>query len=374
MLRAEPATRPEPGRAEWGPSAPDPGPIVEVRGLSKRFPVRRSWKETVLHPRSTEYQEALVDVDLHVRRGEFFGLLGRNGAGKTTLFKILATLVLADEGEARVRGLDVARAPEAVRRTLVPVLPYERSLYWRLTARENLRLYAALHGYRGRDREARVDRTLETVGLQDTGTKQVGLFSSGMRHRLMVARALLSDPEVLLLDEPTRSLDPVSARDLRRFLRHEINERQGCTVLLATHNADEVRELCHRVGILEEGSLVLAGDTDELLHAVGEHSYRIVSRAPIRGLLPELRARGLITRVTDGRELAEGWHESLVEIPGGRPACAALLRTLLDRKVEVASLEPRDVPLAELIETVVSAAGRQEDGSRRKGRPGEEPR
>jgi ABC-type multidrug transport system ATPase subunit len=145
MLRAEPATRPEPGRAEWGPSAPDPGPIVEVRGLSKRFPVRRSWKETVLHPRSTEFQEALVDVDLHVRRGEFFGLLGRNGAGKTTLFKILATLVLADEGEARVRGLDVAREPDAVRRTLVPVLPYERSLYWRLTARENLRLYAALH-------------------------------------------------------------------------------------------------------------------------------------------------------------------------------------------------------------------------------------
>ncbi len=331
----------------------DAGGLVEVKAVSKRFPVRRSWKETVLHPRSTSYQEALHDVSISVRKGEFFGLLGKNGAGKTTLFKILATLVLPDSGTARVDGIDVAEDPMAVRRRLVPVIPYERSLYWRLNAEENLKLYASLQGFSGVEARKRVDHVLDVVDLGDTGTKQVGLFSSGMKQRLLVARALLSDPAVLLLDEPTRSLDPVSARNLRVFLRDRINREQGCTILLATHDAEEVRELCPRVGILENGRLVVNGRTDDLFEAVADNRYRLVARGRVKAALRQLGSVAYLE--VDGLPEArdgEGWEHVRLHIPGGRAAAARFVRELTGLGIEVALLSPREVPLAEFIETL----------------------
>ena len=343
--------------------------VVEVEGISKRFPVRRSWKDTILHPRSTTYQEALHDVSLSVARGEFFGVLGKNGAGKTTLFKILATLVLPDSGQARVDGIDVTQDPMGIRRRLVPVIPYERSLYWRLNAEENLRLYASLQGFTGRRVKERVHHVLEVVDLQNTGTKQVGLFSSGMKQRLLVARALLSDPVVLLLDEPTRSLDPVSARNLRHFLRDRINQEQGCTILLATHDAEEVRELCPRVGILEEGRLVVEGRTDDLFDAVADHRYRLVARG---SLAPALRQQEVLGHVTvDGEPEvldADGWTQVRLHIPGGRAAQARVVRLLSDSGIEVALLAPRDVPLAEVIQAVSKRAPAQDGAAQIKER------
>ena len=156
---------------------------------------------------------------------------------------------------------------------------------------------------------------------------------------------------------PTRSLDPVTARDLRAFLREEINEAQGCTVLLATHDADEVRELCHRVGILDEGRLLLSGPTDELLHAVGEHSYRIVGSRGLREALETLRSRGLVLGQDRCHRLDDTWWETTVEIPGGREAAARVLRQLLDHDLSLATFAEREVPLAELIETAVRRAG-----------------
>ena len=336
-----------------GGAFPHSGSIVSIQGLTKRFPIRRGWRETILHPRSTRYQDALQAVSLEVGEGEFFGLLGRNGAGKTTLFKILATLVLPDQGSARIQGLDVTEDPDRIRRLLVPVIPYERSLYWRLSARENVRLYAALQGFSRAEGDRRTGQVLERVGLEDVGDKQVGLFSSGMKQRLLLARALLSDPRVLLLDEPTRSLDPMTARNLRRFLREEINERQGCTVLLATHDADEVRELCHRVGILEEGRLLVAGPTQHLLESVGQDSYTLVARGLAESMVQTMASQGLITAPEAPRALESGWKELRLRIPGGREDAGRVLKRLVAEGVQVASLAPRELPLAELIETVV---------------------
>jgi ABC-2 type transport system ATP-binding protein len=345
------------------PAAPEPAEsVVRLEGIRKRFPLRRGWRATLLQPGRGEYQDALRDVDLTVRRGELFGLLGRNGAGKTTLFKILATLVLPDEGTAAVAGHDVVADPAAVRRRLVPVIPYERSLYWRLSARENLALYAALHGFASGEARRRTDRVLEVVGLADTGGKQVGLFSSGMKQRLLIGRALLADPEVLLLDEPTRSLDPVTARDLRAFLKEEVNRGQGCTVLLATHDADEVRELCDRVGILEEGRLLVSGAVDALLRSVGENRYRLVARGDVGQGLRELHERKLIGPRREARPLEDGWLEAQVDIPGGNDAAAAVLAALVRGGLEVAALGRRELPLAELIESVVARARTRADG------------
>ena len=151
---------------------------------------------------------ALDDVSLEIPQGEFLGLLGPNGAGKTTLFKMLATLILPDHGSATVEGYDVVSDPVSVRSVLTPVIADERSLNWRLTARENLDLYAVLYEVPRSERKRRVETVLANVGLEHVGEKMAGAFSSGMRQRLLIARALLARPKVLLLDEPTRSLDP----------------------------------------------------------------------------------------------------------------------------------------------------------------------
>lgn len=334
-------------------------PLIALEGIRKRFPVRRSWRETLFHPRAAAFQEALAGVSLEIRKGEFFGLLGRNGAGKTTLFRILATLVLPDAGSARVSGIDVVGEPHEVRRRVVPVIPSERSLYWRLSARENLRLFAALQGLAPSDATERVERILGVVGLETAKAKQVGQFSSGMKQRLLIARALLGDPDVLLLDEPTRSLDPVTARDLRTFLREEISGRLGCTVMLATHDADEVRELCDRLGILENGRLLVVGSTDDLLHTVGCHRYRLVAATALDAELRTLQSHGVVADPRPARRLGDGWWEVEVDIPGGREAASRVVEELVGGGARVAALTRRELPLAELIETVVARAAQR---------------
>ena len=225
--------------------------IVDVQRLGKSFRTHAGWS-ALLRRGAPAPRPALVDVSFTVREGEIFGLLGPNGAGKTTLFKILATMLSADGGDARIGGHSVRDRAADVRRLLAPVLANERSLYWRLSARENLRLYAVLQGVPAHQLHAEIDRVLAAIGFSEAPETMVGTFSSGMRQRLLIARALLGRPRVLLLDEPTRSLDPISARDFRRFLRESIVRGEGCTVLLATHDADDAWDLCDRVAVLAD--------------------------------------------------------------------------------------------------------------------------
>ena len=331
--------------------------IVRAEGLTKRFPVRRGWGETLRAPFGGRRAVAVDTVTFAVAEGEIFGLLGQNGAGKTTLFKMLATLILADAGHAEVGGHDVANAPEAVRRLLAPVLANERSLYWRLPADENLRLYAALQGLHGAAARAEVARVLAVTGLADTGGKLVGAFSSGMRQRLLIARALLGRPRVLLLDEPTRSLDPISARDFRRFLRETVVRAEGCTVLLATHDADEVWELCDRVAVLERGRLLATDATPVLRDRAGTDRYRLWVRAE-DGAAATARAAGVgVALARRGATVEAGWDEYVGEVPGGAEAAARLLAALAAAEVRVARCERAAPTLADLIERVLATAG-----------------
>ena len=183
---------------------------------------------------------------------------------------------------------------QKVRSVLAPVIADERSLYWRLTAYENLELFAKLQGMRGAAVHARVNDVLDVVGLGDTAEKIVAAFSSGMKQRLLIARALVAQPRVLLLDEPTRSLDPISARGFRAFLREEISGRQGCTVLLATHSADEVLELCTRVAVLDHGRLLATGTTTSLARELGEERYALFTRDANHPALAALVQRGVV--------------------------------------------------------------------------------
>jgi ABC-2 type transport system ATP-binding protein len=193
-------------------------------------------------------------IDLRVEPGEIFGVLGPNGAGKTTTLKMLATLLEPTSGEARVLGIDVRERPREVRARLGAMLSGERSLYWKLTGRENLEYFAALYHVPPRETRARIDRALDEVKLTDRAEDYVERYSTGMRQRLALARALLPDPPLLILDEPTVGLDPQASRDLRDRVRDL--RRQGRTVLLTTHYMDEADQLCERVAIIDHGRIV----------------------------------------------------------------------------------------------------------------------
>jgi ABC-2 type transport system ATP-binding protein len=328
--------------------------IVRINALTKLFPVRRSWRELLRDPFGGSRTTVVQDVSFDVAGGEIFGLLGQNGAGKTTLFKMLSTLILPDGGSATIDGLDVITEAPAVRRVLAPVIANERSLYWRLPARENIRLYATLQGMRGSAARAEVARVLGVTGLSDTGEKMVGEFSSGMRQRLLIARALIAKPRVLLLDEPTRSLDPISARDFRRFLRDVVVREEGCTVLLATHDADEVWELCDRVGVLERGRLLAVDETGVMRHRAGSDRFILWLRVS--------EAAAVIARaLTEGVSLARrgpavegGWDEYECHIAGGTAQAARVLTALAAGHERIARFERVTPSLADLIERVVT--------------------
>jgi ABC-2 type transport system ATP-binding protein len=327
---------------------------VELRGLTKHFARRRSVLE-MLRERGRSPRVTVVDrVSFTVRRGEAFGLLGPNGAGKTTIFKMLATLVVPDEGDATVDGYDLGVEAAAVRRVLCAVPADERSLNWRLSARENLALFAALYRIPRRDAARRVEHVLGVVGLADAGAKLVAAFSSGMRQRLLIARALLGAPRILLLDEPTRSLDPLSAQEFRGFLRRELIDRAGCTIVLATHNAEEAFGFCDRVAVLHQGRLLATGPTGALSGRYGEERYRLVTADASHAAFAALEHRGALAavQVLAG---AEGWSTVECVITGGAPATAQVLRELVERGVRVAGLERVGLSLAELIGRIIAA-------------------
>lgn len=326
---------------------------IRLSGLSKCFSVRRGVRDILRRP---SVRWAVDGVSCEVKTGEFFGILGPNGAGKSTLFRLLSTLIVPDRGSAWLHGLDLVRDARRVRRVVVPVIGDERSLYWRLSASENLRLFAALYGVPPRATRTRIREVLEQVGLDKTQRQLVGTFSSGMRQRLLIGRALLARPMVLLLDEPTRSLDPIAARDFRAFLREEIVRRSGCTVLLATHSAEEALGLCDRVAILDRGSCVASGPAAELVREFGDQRYLAVVRSTGESAWRSLEAGGIIRGVSTHPHENAGWTTLNFELVGtGSPNDAAGVLDVLRCAGAVARFEPRPVSLAELLERVTAS-------------------
>ena len=325
--------------------------VIRVNGVTKQFLSRRTWRE-MLSPRVPRRTTvALRDVSVDVRPGEIVGLLGPNGAGKTTLLKILSTLVLPNAGSAEIAGFDVVREPARARRVLAPVTADERSLDWRLSARENLRFFGVLHGMRGDALAHRVTEVLQGVELTDTGDKLVGAFSSGMRQRLLIARALLSRPRALLLDEPTRSLDPLAARAFREFLRQEVSRRQGCAVLLATHDPDEALDLCDRIAILDKGSLLALGTARELTDRFGEERYRVWLTRWDSVATARLADRGLALRRIPEHD-SDGWV--VVELVLDRAASSAdALSAIVTAGLPVGRFEKVLPTVADLMERVL---------------------
>ena len=228
---------------------------IEVRDLRRVFratigTIRRRTKEVV----------GVDGISFDVREGELFGLLGPNGAGKTTTVKMLTTLLIPTGGSATILGHDIVRDAEDIRPRIGFIFGGERGLYWRLSAKDNLRYFADLYHVDPEVARRRIQELLELVGLAGRENERVEGYSRGMRQRLHVARCLLHDPQVLFLDEPTMGLDPVGARELRQVVKNLV--RQEKTVLLTTHYMFEADALCERVAVINHGRIV-ALDTPE---------------------------------------------------------------------------------------------------------------
>ena len=254
---------------------------VEVRDLVKRYP-----RAPV---------NAVDGISFSVARGEVFGLLGPNGAGKTTTVGVLTTRVRATAGTATVTGVDVARDPMLARGRLA-VVPQRSNLDRSLSIRDNLIFHAAYHGVSSPERRARADRILEEFGLRERAASKPDLISGGQAQRIMIARAIMHEPQVLFLDEPTTGLDPAA----RLFVWDRLREleRRGVTLVLTTHDMHEAAELAHRVAVMDHGKL-LAVDTPEAL---------------VRSL-PGAATLELTTDAPDGRASDDVLH-SLRALPG----------------------------------------------------------
>ncbi len=251
---------------------------ISINHLSKTYPTPLARLKSFLRRNSKPPVEALHDVSLEMREGEIFGLIGPNGAGKTTLTKIIATLVQPTSGTATVRGFDSVRDAEKVRAQVGLATAEERSFYWRLTATQNLLFFARLYGMTERASRRRIEELLSLFDLQESARRRFGELSTGNKQRLAVARALLPNPPVLLLDEPTRSLDPLAAARMRTVISQLVKVEPFVSILLTSHNLSEVEELCARVAIISRGT-IRATDTPKNLRALHKQRERVTITA-----------------------------------------------------------------------------------------------
>ncbi|MFQ5523567.1 MAG: ABC transporter ATP-binding protein [Acidimicrobiia bacterium] len=290
--------------------------LIETRGLTKRYGDR----------------VAVDGIDLSISAGEVFGLLGPNGAGKTTTILMVLGLTEPTSGKVRVGGLDPTRTPLAVKRQ-VGYLPDTVGFYEDMTGRQNLRYTAALNELPRDEAENRIEERLEEVGLADTADLPVGAYSRGMKQRLGVADALLKDPKVVILDEPTASIDPQGVAEMQEMIR-KLAVRDGRAVLLSSHLLHQVQQVCDRIAIFVEGRIIAEGTAPELASRLADGRSRFELRldGPEDRVLAALRD-GFDTEGVEAEEVSPGkWRITVPSTDARRllPALVSANLTVLE--------------------------------------------
>jgi ABC-2 type transport system ATP-binding protein len=313
---------------------------IEVQGLTKRFERKEDGKKKPF--------AAVDSVDLAVEEGELFGLLGPNGAGKTTLIKILCTLILPDGGSAAVHGFDVVKEAAKVRAS-IGWLHGEtggRALYWRLSARDNLRFYASLQNVPPDVAEKRIDALLDFFDMTEEAQTLVKDFSTGMKVKIMLARTLLPNPPILMMDEPTVGLDAATAVETRKLLK-ALSTDLGRTILFTSHNMFEVERLCERIAIMNAGKIV-AIDTplrlSEITKEVKAVEVKIseVADVKILGLFQGMKGVQKVVKT----EIGEDYSLIQVQVEDEQEALATMPEFLQKEGLNVISIQ-RALPTLE---------------------------
>ncbi len=324
-----------------------PAHAIKAVNLTKIFysKERRGWFKRG----RTKKIVAVDHISFKVRYGEIFGFLGPNGAGKTTTIKMLTTLLIPDEGDAWVCGYHVVNEANRVREVIGLSLYSDRGFYWKLTGRENLRYFAYLYHIPPKQAEKRIDELLKLVGLQDKADVLVEEYSTGMKSKLNFARALLNDPEVVFLDEPTIGLDPNSARAIREIILDL--KKQGKTIFLTTHNMEEADYLCDRIAIISRGKIIATGTSSELKSLIERRDIIVVEASNISDKVIE-KIKGV-----DGVAYVSKTIKDPVSMSGvlriglngnSRDLLPSILRVLVNSHIKVNFIKPSEPTLEDV--------------------------
>jgi ABC-2 type transport system ATP-binding protein len=318
---------------------------VKVEGLSKTYFTRQ---RKGLFRSEQRPVEALEAVSFSVEQGEIFGLLGPNGAGKTTLIKILTTLLLPTAGQAWINGHNVLQAENQVRASVGCMLMGERGLYWKLTGRENLRYFGALYHLSPKESRKRSEEIITLLDLGELADRTVETYSSGQRMKLAFGKALINDAPLLILDEPTNTLDVPSASELRAIVR-QFNQ-QGKTIIYTTHIMSEAETLCDRVAIIDYGKLLALGTVEELKASLGRQQViRVEGIIPRKGVaavqaLPGVEQASLA--VQDGLGLL-----TVMARDGAGMLLPQIIEQLSQEKATIQKIAPEEVTLEDIFIT-----------------------
>ncbi|MCD4768294.1 MAG: ABC transporter ATP-binding protein [Methanosarcinales archaeon] len=300
------------------------GVIITVEDLVKKF----------------NGHTAVDGVSFEINRGEIFGLLGPNGAGKSTIISILCCLLEPTLGSVIIDGSEIRRNANNIKK-IIGVVPQEISLYHTLTARENLAFYGKIYGLSGRALKTRVEALLDMVGLTERADDLLEGYSGGMKRRINIAAALLHEPSILYLDEPTTGVDPQSRRRIYDTIQ-DLN-RQGMTVLLTTHQMEDAEKLCHRIAIMDKGKLIALDTLKGLLELVGESDL-------IHVLAPEILPGPVesIKRMPDVQKVSLDDGNMSIQLVRGRESLVGIIDILTSSKTQVESIYIKEPDLETL--------------------------
>lgn len=294
--------------------------MIIAKGITKIF-TKKSQKG-----RKKEKIIAVDHINLEIKKGEIFGLIGPNGAGKTTTIKILSTLILPDEGTATIDGYDVVMDADTVKRRVgVLAGEFTRALYWRLSGKENLKFFARLKDICDADR--RIEELIELFGLKKWENELVMKYSTGTKHKLALAVALLADPPILFLDEPLTGIDPITTYELKKLIKNEFKDK---TIIWASHNLYEIEEMCDRIALINNGKIVLEGSPEKLKKEYWDYEkVMIVSNdanafvelqnAEIKNNTIEIRIKDVTATVAEIMEITKKKNVKIEEIKTLKP-------------------------------------------------------
>lgn len=306
--------------------------MITLKGLSKTY--RKSSKSVA--------KEALKSIDLEIKKGSFFGLLGPNGAGKSTIINILAGLVKKTAGEVKIAGIDIDQNPQAAK-FKIGIVPQELILDPFFNVRETLEIYAGYYGIKKSQR--RTDEIIEALGLKEKAKAAPRSLSGGMRRRLLVAKALVHSPEILVLDEPTAGVDVELRNQLWDYVK-KLN-RAGTTILLTTHYLEEAEELCDEIAVINHGQ-VIANDSKENLMKILSSKELIVSAG--HEIAPDL-----LSKLSDFRAKLLASDKISLTYDPEKIAVEKILRIIFDSKINITDISTKQPDLEEIFKHLIKS-------------------
>jgi ABC-2 type transport system ATP-binding protein len=335
---------------------------IQIRGVKKVFKQYTSPKNVVFG--RSALTKALNGISINIREGEIFGLLGPNGAGKTTLIKVLTTLILPTEGTATICGYDIINDGRQVRNIIGLIHSDERSFFWRLTGRQNLEFFAAIYKIPKRIAKSRIDEVIAQVGLQNHAENLFHNYSTGMKQRLAIARGLLNRPRIMFLDEAMRSIDPISTRKIREFIKTMVKKKKGITVVMATNRLDEAADLCDRIAILNRGKIIKCGGIqgiDEVFK--GSIQYEIVVKNIKHDVIEQIRR---MRWIHDCKKMhnSDGKIGIMVTLDEEQVSIHLVLKEIIENDGYIIRCDRREPSLDESFDRIITEFETHQDGNR----------